>query len=72
MSARRAGPLARVNLFRLGVTLVIVVTAILAVALPAGAFRWVFRATLAVGVLLLLGSSLVQWWTRRARNSRRR
>ena len=69
--ARRTGPLARVSLFRLAVTVVIVVTAILAFALQAGAFRWLFRGALVVGGILLFGSYLVQWWAKRQRNSAR-
>ncbi|GAA3743107.1 hypothetical protein GCM10022239_18180 [Leifsonia bigeumensis] len=65
MKAKRTGPLARVSLFRLGVTLVIVVTAILAFTLQAGAFRWLFRGALVVGAILLFGSYLVQWWVKR-------
>lgn len=68
MRARRTGPLARVSLFRLGVTLVIVVTAILAFTLQAGVFRWLFRGALVLGVILLFGSYLVQWWVARGRS----
>ena len=65
MRAKRSGPLARVSLFRLAVTVVIVVTAILAFTLQAGAFRLLFRGALVVGIALLFGSYLVQWWTKR-------
>lgn len=67
LKARRAGPLARVSLFRLTVTLVIVVTAVLAFTLQVGAFRWLFRGALVVGVILLFGSYLWQWWAKRRR-----
>lgn len=65
MKARRPGPLARVSLFRLAITLVIVVTAVLAFTLQAGAFRWLFRGALVVGVILVFGSYLVQAWAKR-------
>ncbi|MCC6270913.1 MAG: hypothetical protein IT190_06520 [Microbacteriaceae bacterium] len=66
---RRTGPLARVNLFRLTVFAVIMGTAVLAFTLQAGVFRFLFRTTLVVGIILLFGSYLVQWWLkRRARN----
>ncbi len=68
MRARRTRPLARVSLFRLGITLVIVVTAILAFTLQAGVFRWLFRGALVLGVILLFGSYLVQWWVARGRS----
>jgi uncharacterized membrane protein YedE/YeeE len=65
--ARRTGPLARVSLFRLGIALIIAVTAILAFTLQAGLFRWLFRGALLVGAVLLFGSYLWQWWRRRRR-----
>ena len=65
---RRTGPLARVDLFRLGITIVLVVTAILAFTLQAGVFRFLFRGALVVGGILLFGSYLWQWWTKRRRN----
>lgn len=67
MRARRTGPLARINLFRLGTLLAILVTAILAFTLQAGVFRFLFRGALVLGAILLFGSYLVQWWTRRRR-----
>lgn len=69
MRARRTGPLARISLLRLAITLVILVTAVLAFTVQAGVFRWMFRGALVVGIILLFGSYLVQWWTKRARNS---
>lgn len=66
---RRTGPLARVNLFRLGVTMVIAVTAVLAFTLQAGAFRLLFRGALIVGAILLFGSYLWQRWAKRRRAS---
>ena len=66
---RRTGPLGRVNLFRLGITVVIVVTAVLAFTLQAGAFRWLFRGALVVGAILLFGSYLWQWWMKRGRRT---
>lgn len=63
--ARRTGPLARVSLFRLGIALVIAVTAILAFTLQAGLFRWLFRGALLLGAVLLFGSYLWQWWAKR-------
>ena len=62
---RRTGPLKRVNLFRLGVFLSIAITAVLAFTLQAGLFRFLFRGALVVVVVLLFGSYLGQWWTRR-------
>lgn len=67
---RRTGPLARINLFRFGIFAILVVTAVLAFTLQAGAFRFLFRTALVVGVILLFGSYLVQWWVTRARNRR--
>ncbi|MEO6942240.1 MAG: hypothetical protein ABI238_03685 [Terrimesophilobacter sp.] len=64
---RRTGPLARVNLFRLTVFGVIVVTAILAFTLQAGVFRFMFRTALVVGAILLFGSYVVQWWLKKRR-----
>lgn len=64
---RRTGPLARVNLFRLGVTVAIVLTAVLAFTLQAGVFRLLFRGVLVVGAILLFGSYLWQWWSKRRR-----
>lgn len=68
--ARRTGPLARINLFRFSVFAVIVITAVLAFTLQAGAFRFLFRSALVVGAILLFGSYLVQWWMKRTRNRR--
>lgn len=67
---RRTGPLARINLFRLGVLAIIVVAAVLAFTLQAGAFRLLFRTALAVGAILLFGSYLAQWWVKRLRKTR--
>lgn len=67
---RRTGPLARINLFRLAVFAIIVITAVLAFTLQAGAFRFLFRTALVVGAILLFGSYLAQWWLKRLRNSR--
>jgi hypothetical protein len=69
---RRTGPLARVNLFRLGIAVLLIVTAVLAFTLQAGAFRWLFRGALVVGAILLFGSYLWQWWAKRGRNRARR
>lgn len=69
---RRIGPLARVNLFRLGITTVLVIAAILAFTLQAGVFRFLFRGALVIGGILLFGSYLWQWWTKRERNRARR
>lgn len=66
--ARRTGPLARVNLFRLGITVALVVTAILAFTLQAGVFRYLFRGVLVVAAILLFGSYLLEWWLKRMRN----
>lgn len=68
---RRTGPLARVNLFRLAVFIVILGTAVLAFTLQAGIFRFLFRTSLLVGVILLFGSYIVQWWLKRSRNRKR-
>jgi hypothetical protein len=65
VKTRRRGPLARVSLFRLAITFVIVITAILAFTLQGGVFRFAFRAALVVGIVLLIGSCLVPWWTKR-------
>ncbi|MEO7349001.1 MAG: hypothetical protein ABIW32_03955 [Terrimesophilobacter sp.] len=62
---RRSGPLARVNLFRLTIFVVILGTAILAFTLQAGAFRFMFRTALMVGAILLFGSYLGEWWLKR-------
>ena len=62
---RRTGPLARVNLFRLTIFLVILSTAVLSFTLQAGAFRLMFRSALIVGAVLLFGSYLVEWWLKR-------
>ena len=66
---RRTGPLARVNLFRLGIAALLIVTAVLAFTLQAGAFRWLFRGALIVGAILLFGSYLWQWWMKRSRGT---
>lgn len=63
----RTGPLARINLFRLVITLAIVVTAVLAFTLQGGVFRFAFRAALVVGVVLLVGSYLLEVLRRRRR-----
>lgn len=62
---RRTGPLARVNLFRFSIFLVITITAIFALTLQAGTFRFLFRGALVVGILLLFGSYIVEWWLKR-------
>lgn len=72
MTAPHRTPLSRISLFRLTITLAIVVTAVLAFTLQAGLFRLLLRGSLVVGIVLLLGSYLVQWWTKRQRNSARR
>ncbi len=65
---KRTGPLARVNLFRLTIFGVILLTAVLAFTLQAGAFRFLFRTALFVGAILLFGSYVVEWWIKRMRN----
>jgi hypothetical protein len=67
---RRTGPLARVNLFRLGIFAVIAMTAVLAFTLQGGAFRLLFRGALVVGIVLLFGSYVVQWWMAKRKKSR--
>lgn len=68
---KRTGPLARVNLFRLSVFGAILLTAVLAFTLQAGAFRFLFRTALVVGAILLFGSYLVEWWIKRVRKKTR-
>lgn len=65
---RRTGPLARVNLFRFTVLAVILISAVLAFTLQAGVFKFVLRSALLVGIVLLFGSYVWQWWRKRARN----
>lgn len=64
---RRTGPLARVNLFRLTIFGIILVTAVLAFTLQVGMLRFLFRSALVVGIVLLFGSYLIQWWQKRRR-----
>lgn len=64
---RRRGPLRRVSLIRLGVTMVIVTTAVLALTLPGGAFRFIFRGALFIGAIVMIGSYAFEWWIRRRR-----
>lgn len=66
---RRTGPLARVQLFRFIVTLVIVGTVVLAFTLQGGVFRVLFRGALIIGAILLIGSYVVEWWKRRNKRS---
>ncbi len=66
---KRTGPLARVNLIRLSVFGVVAITALLAFTLQVGVFRFFFRTALVVGVIVLFGSYLVEWWLKRRRNS---
>lgn len=65
--SRRTGPLARISLLRLAITLVIVVTAVLAFTLQGGVFRFAFRTALVVGVVLLVGSYLFEVLRKRRR-----
>ena len=65
---KRTGPLARVNLIRLTVFGAIAVTALLAFTLQVGIFRFFFRTTLVIGVVVLFGSYVVEWWLKRRRN----
>ncbi len=67
MRSRRTGPLARISLLRLAITLVIVVTAVLAFTLQGGVFRFAFRTALVVGVVLLVGSYLFEVLRKRRR-----
>lgn len=69
---RRTGPLARVNLFRLTIFIVIATTAVLSFTLQAGLFRFLFRGALIVGAILLFGSYLLDWWVKRRRNRKSR
>lgn len=68
---RRTGPLARVNLFRLTIFVVILTTAVLSFTLQAGVFRFLFRGALIIGAILLFGSYLLDWWLNRMRNRKR-
>lgn len=63
----RTGPLARINLVRFAILLVVVVTAVLAFTLQGGIFRLAFRAALIVGIVLLAGSYLVEVVRKRRR-----
>jgi hypothetical protein len=65
--ARRTGPLTRISLLRLAITLVIVVTAVLAFTLQGGVFRFAFRAALVIGIVLLIGSYLFEILRKRRR-----
>ncbi len=65
---RRTGPLARVNLIRVAIFAVILATAVLAFALQVGALRFLFRSALVVGIIVLFGSYLWEWWRKRVRN----
>lgn len=67
VKAKRNGPLSRINLVRLGITLAIVVTAVLAFTLQGGVFRFAFRAALVLGIVLLVGSYLVEVLMKRRR-----
>lgn len=64
---RRTGPLAHINLLRLGITLVIVVIAVLAFTLQGGIFRFAFRTALVIGMVLLIGSYLFEVVRKRRR-----
>ena len=68
--ARRTGPLARLNLFRLSVFGIILVTAVLAFTLQVGVFRFLFRGALVVGIVILFGSYFVGWWITRRQAKR--
>jgi hypothetical protein len=62
--------LRRVSLFRTGVMMCIVVTAVLAFTLQVGVFRFLLRGMLVVGAFALVGSYLWEWMIKRRAKAR--